>query len=133
LFAGVVLIFAFPLIWVDRARLPSMWPLLLAMLAVLLVGYWLMKRVLFDLVDEVFDNGDALLVKNRDQEERVSLSDIAEIRYGSLFNPLRVTLSLKRPSIFGVEIAFLRPAGFPLVGSAAIRDLTKRIDAQRTG
>ena len=63
--AAVVLFFAFPLFWVERARLPSMWPLLLAMLVVLLVGYWLMKRMLFDLVDAVFDDGDALLVRNK--------------------------------------------------------------------
>ena len=131
--AAVVLVFAFPLFWVDRARLPSMWPLLLAMAVVLLLGYWVMKRVLFNLVDAVFDDGNSLLIKNRDQQERVSLSDIADIRYGSLFNPLRVTLSLRKPSIFGAEITFLRPAGFPLVGSAAIRDLTKRIEAQRAG
>ena len=132
--AAVVLFFAFPLFWVDRARLPSMWPLLLGMLVVLLVGYWLMKRMFFDLVDAVFDDGDALLVRNKDQEERIALSDIAAARYTSLFNPMRVTLSLRKPARFGSEIAFLAPAGMlPFVRSADIKNLIKKVEAQRAG
>lgn len=40
-----------------------------------------------DLVDEVFNEGDAFLVRNKDQEDRISLSDIAAVRYRLLFVP----------------------------------------------
>ena len=31
-------------------------------------GYFIMKRLIFDLVDEVVDAGDALMIRNRGQE-----------------------------------------------------------------
>ena len=130
--AAVILFFAFPLMFVERARIPSMWPLLLGAALALVVGYWAMKNLLFDLVDAVFEDGNALVVKNDGREERVSLSDIAAAGYTSLFNPMRVTLSLRRPTSFGTEIAFLAPVGMlPFVRSADIRALIKKIEAQR--
>jgi hypothetical protein len=130
--AAVILFFAFPLMFVERARIPSLWPLLPTMVLVLLVGYWAMKKLLFDLVDAVFEDGNALVVKSDGREERVSVSDIAAAGYTSVFNPMRVTLSLRRPTSFGTEIAFLAPAGvLPFVKSADIRALIKKIEAQR--
>jgi hypothetical protein len=68
----VVLFFAFPLMFVERARIPSMWPLLPAAALTLLLGYWAMKKFLFDLVDVVFDDGNVLVVKNDGREERAA-------------------------------------------------------------
>ena len=44
-------------------------------------GYFVMKKLVFDLVDEVWDDGEALLIKNRGQEERVALRDIKNVSY----------------------------------------------------
>jgi len=85
-----------------------------------------------DLVDEVFNEGDAFLVRNKDQEDRISLSDIAAVRFGSFLFPTRVTLSLKRPSIFGTEIVFVLPDYIPYVKYVPIKELFERINAQRT-
>ena len=91
-----------------------------------------MKKVISGLVDEVVDEGDALLVRNDHREERISLSDIAKVRYGSLFNPGKVTLTLSKPGAFGTEIAFLPPTRFfPFAGSPAIQGLIKRVEATR--
>ena len=59
-------------------------------------GYFIMKKLVFDLVDEVWDDGDALVVKNRGQEERIALADIKNVSYSPFVNPPRVTLSLRR-------------------------------------
>jgi hypothetical protein len=133
--AGVVLIFAMPLIGaLTSDQSPPLWFLIPAGLLVFVVGWLIMKKLISGLVDEVFDEGDALLVKNNHREERIALSDIAGIRYGSLFNPGKVTVILRKPGIFGAEIGFLPPTRFfPFAGSPVIRDLTKRIDAQRAG
>ena len=53
-----------------------------------------------DLVDEVWDDGNALLVKNRGQEQRIALADIKNVNYSPFVNPPRVTLSLRRPTAF---------------------------------
>jgi hypothetical protein len=96
------------------------------------VVYFVMKKLMFDLVDEVLDAGDALIVRNGGQQERVALSDIMNVSYSPLVSPPRVTLSLRRPSIFGSEVTFCAPIRLmPLSPSPIISDLIRRIDAQR--
>jgi hypothetical protein len=96
------------------------------------VGYSLMKKLVFDLVDEVLDDGSALIVKNGRQEERIALSDIMNVNYSAYMNPPRVTLSLRRPSVFGDRISFCAPTRFvPFATSPVIDELITRIDAAR--
>jgi hypothetical protein len=95
-------------------------------------GYFLFKKLLWDLVDEVWDDGDTLIIRNRNQEERVSLSEISNVSYSTFVNPQRVTILLRRPSIFGREISFSPPATFwPFSKSPIIDELIDRIDAKR--
>src|SRR3979411_2829790 len=70
--------------------------------------YFVMKKLIFDLVDEVLDAGDALIVRNRGQEDRIAFSDIVDVNYTPRVSPPRVTLSLRRASVFGAEVTFLR-------------------------
>jgi hypothetical protein len=96
------------------------------------IGYFFMKKLVFDLVDEVLDGGDVLVIRNRGIEERVALSDIMNVSYSPPVNPPRVTLSLRRPSIFGDPINFVPPVSFvPFSTSPIIDELIRRIDATR--
>jgi hypothetical protein len=96
------------------------------------VGYTFMKKLVFDLVDEVFDDGNALVVRNGGKEDRIALSNIVNVSYSPYVNPPRVTLSLRRPSVFGERISFCAPARFiPFASSPVIDDLIKRVDAAR--
>jgi hypothetical protein len=96
------------------------------------VGYFIMKKLVFDLVDEVWDDGDSLLVKNRGDHERIAFSDIKNVSYSPMVNPPRVTLSLRRPTVFGDEITFGAPVRFvPFAKSPIIDDLIDRIDRAR--
>ena len=105
---------------------------LIVPMIVLAFSYFVMKKLVFDLVDEVLDAGDALIVRNGGQEERVALSDIMNVSYSPLVSPPRVTLSLRRPSTFGSEVTFCAPIRLmPLSPSPIISDLIRRIDAQR--
>jgi hypothetical protein len=54
-----------------------------------------MRNIAFSLVDEVFDDGDFLLVRNNNQEERIPLSDIYEVSDLPLNTP--ITLHLENP------------------------------------
>jgi hypothetical protein len=101
-------------------------PLLLAAF-----GYGLMKWNVFDLVNEVWDAGSYLIVKNKDQEERIALKDVVNVNYDR-FNSSRVTLVLREPSAFGTEISFAPPFRFCVWSMPPIaRDLIQRIDATR--
>lgn len=92
------------------------------------VGYLILSKTLFNVVDEVWDDGDALVIKDRGREARIALRDIADATYRSWFNPPRVTLRLWRPSVFGPQITFSAPVRVvPLTVNPAIDDLIKRI------
>jgi hypothetical protein len=95
-------------------------------------GYFLMKKLVFDLADEVWDDGAALLVKNAGQEQRIALGDVKNVEYSPWMSPPRVVLQLRRPTIFGDRIAFCAPMRLiPLARSPVIDDLIDRIDAAR--
>ena len=98
----------------------------------MVVGYVIMKKMVFNLVDQVFDDGDALLVKNGSQEDRILLADITNISYAQMMNPPQVTLSLRQPTSFGDKLTFCAPTRFiPFATSPVIDDLIKRVDAAR--
>jgi hypothetical protein len=92
-----------------------------------------MKKLVFDLVDEVLDGGDALVVKDHHQQERIALSNITNVSYSSSVSPPRVTLSLRERSInFGDKISFCAPVSvLPFATSPVIDELIRRIDAER--
>jgi hypothetical protein len=73
-------------------------PSLIVPVVMAIIGYQIMKRMSFNLVDEVFDLGDALLVRNGGREERIALADIKNVNFFPYMSPPQVTLSLRRPS-----------------------------------
>lgn len=66
------------------------------------------------LVDEVWDCGEALLIKNRGKEQKVALSEIATYRLNANGKGC-VTLTLYQPGYFGKRIDFI-----PLRGGCSI-------------
>ena len=81
------------------------------------------------LVDEVWDVGDALIVRSRGLEERIALSDIEKVSYQWLIRgSRRATLWLRRPSAFGHKIAFTGPFFFRPV----VKNLNQRIALARS-
>jgi hypothetical protein len=114
----------------------SLEPVALIPPAIMVVfGYFIMKKLVFDLVDEVLDDGDALVIRNKGIEERVALADIINVNYAQLTSPPRVTLSLRNPSRFGDKVTFCAPvrlSPFAVFSpSPVIEDLINRIDAAR--
>ena len=97
-------------------------------------GYLIMKKLVFNLADEVFDDGNSLVVRFGNEEERIPLSEIINISYSYLTNPSRVTLTLRTPGRFGKEVSFSPPQRFvPFAKSPIVADLIERTDAARRG
>ncbi|SRR6266496_1292348 len=97
-------------------------------------GFFVMKRLLWDLVDEVYDYHDFLLIRNHGEEERVALSNIMNVSATTLMNPPRTTLRLVKPGRFGSEITFSPKAGFtlnPFAKNQVAEDLIVRVDKAR--
>jgi hypothetical protein len=108
-------------------------PFILAPLLLAVFGFGFMKWIVFDLVDEVWDAGSHLIVKNKGKEERIALKDVINVNYIGLMNPPRVTLLLREPSEFGTEISFTPPFRFIHFSMPAIAtDLIERINVTRS-
>jgi hypothetical protein len=93
-------------------------------------GFFIMRKLVWDLADEVYDCGHALLVRNRGEEELVSLSNIMNVGVSTYINPPRISLSLITPGTFGSEIAFSPVTGFrlnPFAKNKVAEDLILRV------
>jgi hypothetical protein len=138
--------FIFPIVWVGfiivflavaifaptRSGQGPPIPVLIVPIIMLVIGFTLMKKFIFDLADEVWDDGNTLVVKKSGQEERIALRDIKNVNYSTMSSPPRVVLLLRRPSVFGDQVAFCAPIRFvPFATSPLIDDLINRIDAAR--
>jgi len=88
------------------------------------VGYYVMKKLIFDLADEVSDAGDSLIVRFGSEQERIPLSEIINVNYSYMTSPARVTLTLRTPCRFGKEVTFSPPRRFlPFAKSPIVADL----------
>jgi len=100
-------------------------------------GCFLFRQLVFDLVDEVWLDGDRLLVKNRGQQMRVALADVVNVNATILTNPRRITLMLRTDSRFGRNITFMPTGSRGLSGAFRMDpvaiELIGRIDALRQG
>ena len=120
----------FVLIALRKGLVPENLPSLIVPVLMAIIGYRVMKKLLFNTVDEVFDIGDALLVRSGGREERIALADIKNVNYVRHMSPPQVILSLRRPTVFGDTIVFWEPFRVrPLSSSPIIDDLVDRIDA----
>jgi hypothetical protein len=131
---GFLILFAGGALYSSAGHGTPQFKFLIMPVLMIVLGYFFMRRLVFDLVDEVWDDGNALVIKNRGDEERIALSDIKNVSYSPFMNPPRVTLSLRRPTVFGDEIAFNAPTRFiPLTKSPIIVELIDRVDLARRG
>jgi hypothetical protein len=95
-------------------------------------GYFLMKKLGWDLIDEVYDEGKALLFRKKGKEIRVNLKDIKNLSYTTMTNPPRVTLSIRYRTDLGDELSFSPPASWiPFKKNKDIEVLIDRIDKER--
>jgi len=98
-------------------------------------GFFIMKKLVWDLADEVYDCGKFLFVKNSGMEERVELSNIMNVSASTYTNPQRITLKLVCPGQFGAEISFSPTTPFiinPFAKNKIAEDLIVRVDQART-
>src|SRR5262245_51044623 len=103
---------AISLITAGAAAFPFVLPFFVAPALVAVAIYFFLKKFVFDLVDEAADDGDTLIVKKDGREDRIALADIKNASYTALLQPARVTLLLRKPSIFGDKVSFCAPIRF---------------------
>jgi hypothetical protein len=129
-FGVLLLIVAFGLLSPSPGSQASNIPFLIVPVVMGVFGYRFMQKMVFCLADEVLDAGDALVVRNGGQEERIALSDIKNVNYSPYMSPPQVTLSLRRHTVFGDTVVFCGPVSLvPKSSSPVINALIDRIDS----
>ena len=99
-----------------------------------LFGYFLFKKLVWDLVDEVYDLGDVLLFKNGNKEQRVNLRDIVNIDYAQMSSPERIVVNVRNEGPLGKELAFIPPMRFfRFPKHPLMQELIERVDRARNG
>ncbi|NUO73903.1 MAG: hypothetical protein HOQ10_14470 [Frateuria sp.] len=104
-------------------------------LLMMIFGYFLFRKLVWDLADEVRDGGGYLLVRKGSVERRVPLTDVMNVSMSQATSPRRLTLRLRTPGDFGDEITFIpRMKTFqlnPFARNAIAENLIRRVDAAR--
>lgn len=108
-------------------------PMFALPLVVAIPGYLVMKRFVFDLVDEVWDCGDSILVKNKGRDRHYALSEFMNVTYNGFTNPPRISLTLRQASNGSPsEVVFIPPFRmFPYTTHPVAGNLMVRIDEAR--
>jgi hypothetical protein len=95
------------------------------------LGFVLMRNLVWDLVDEVYDIGDYLVVNNRGEQDTIPFSNIMKVSSFTSMHPPRITLRLEHPCKFGSEITFSPAAKLtlnPLPQNQIAEDLIVRVN-----
>ncbi|TRW49908.1 hypothetical protein FM042_03385 [Aliidiomarina halalkaliphila] len=96
-------------------------------------GFVLFKKLIWDLADEVYDEGESLLFRKGDKEQRVLLKDIINVSYAQMNSPERVVLKVRSGGQIGQELIFNPPMSFnPFSKNPIIVELLERIDRARS-
>jgi hypothetical protein len=97
-------------------------------------GFFLFRKLLWDLADEVRDGGNYLLVRRGSVEERIALASVMNVDSSQFTNPRRITLRLRSASKLGDQIVFIPKTSFqlnPFARNPVAEALILRIDRLR--
>ena len=138
---SIILKWVFPIFWIgllgvflSLALTAEKVPLVTILLPVVMMvfGFGVMKKLVWDLADEVYDAGDYLLFKKGGVEQQVYLSDIVNINHMSMSSPPRISVQCRTPGPLGTEISFSAPTSFnPFEKPELVRELIERVDRTR--
>lgn len=135
LFFGFLALFvAMPLVFGTGGSGSFPYPVLIVPPIMTVVFFLVFRRLVFDLADEVIDEGDALRVRFGQEEERIPLSQIINVSYAGMTNPRRITLTLRDPGRFGREVAFSPQQSLRVsfaYNNPLVSELIDRVDAAR--
>jgi hypothetical protein len=82
---------------------------LLILLALAVFGYVMLRWLVFPLMDEVWIDGDDLVVRNHGQDDRFPITNIIDVEGSYVMRPEHVGIILQSPSRFGKGIRFAAP------------------------
>ncbi|MEX1666468.1 hypothetical protein [Zhongshania arctica] len=89
-------------------------------LFMLAVGFYYFKQTVWGLADEVWDNGDFLLVVKSGQQYQLFFNQIKSIKHTYPNHKHLITISTKYNNSFGRSVTFRAEKGYPVLKSPKI-------------
>lgn len=133
-----VLWFVFVVALVVMASAAGAWKrepvLVITPLSMVVIGYFLFRKLVWDLADEVRDGGGFLVVSKGSVVEGIALADVMNVSFTRFANPPRIALRLRSPGRLGDEVAFIPKTSFqldPFARNPVAEALIVRIDRLR--
>ncbi len=137
------------LTWWQKRAFPAIWFGVLALITLIILAsaingvmppealviplvmavfsYLLLTWLVFQLVDEVWIDGDDVVVRNRGEEDRFPIRNVVNVESTFLSNPEQIRLTVNPPSRFGKTIWFLAQRRWFAFGwHPAVRELIDR-------
>ncbi len=97
--------------------------------ALALLGFAYMRRFTFSLADQVFDDGDALVIRSKGRELRILLANVTGVKYSFIADPPRITVSFTTAAVPEARVEFMpcvAPAMFLFRQHPLAAELRKR-------
>jgi hypothetical protein len=97
-------------------------------------GFFLFRKLVWDIADDVRDGGAFLLVRKGKIEERIRLDNVMNVSLSQFTNPRRISLRLRTPGKLGDEIVFIPRSTFqlnPFARNPVAEKLMVRVDQFR--
>ena len=119
---------------IEQSKIGKFIPTFIVLAGMLVVGYGVMRTLTLGLVDEVWDCGDSIVIRDKEVQVTIALCDCLNVSYSMWRNPPHVTLLLRHETALGTKIDFL-PTCPSLYSSMSplIKDLIVRIDKANCG
>ncbi len=96
------------------------------------LGYFIFKKLAWDLADRVYDHGDYLEFHRGGKIQRVPIDEIINISYSHMSSPERVVIRARNIGPIGKELVFMPPMRLmPLSRSPLVDELIERVDRAR--
>jgi len=95
-------------------------------------GYFLFKKLVWDLADKVYDHGDFLEFHRGGKVQRVPIDEIVNISFSQMSAPERVMIRTRSSGPIGNELVFMPPSRLiPFSRSPLVDELIERVDRAR--
>ena len=111
----------------ERSTMSVVMPVFMA-----IFGFFFFRKFIWDLADEVYDEGEFLVFRKGNKEQIVELKDVINISYAQMSSPERVVLQVRSEGAIGKQLAFNAPMRFnPFLSNSMIIELIERVDRAR--
>jgi len=101
-------------------------------LAMIGLVFILFRKIIWDVADAVYDNGDELIFRKGRKEQSVKLNDIINISYSRFYSNRKIKVHVKSSGEIGNVLSFWLPVSVvPLKDNPVLIELLQRVDRAR--